>query len=228
MKIRPILFSTPMVEAILNGRKTQTRRIIKPHPEWKEPFWLYGGTIWHINNIPNTSGQGFQQNMKIKQGDILWVRETWSPTGSEEYLHKETHLPFFYKAGIKDLNKIKDVMKEFGYKWKPSIYMPKAACRIFLEVTNVRVERLHDISEDAAIAEGVIYDEGFKSYNCYLCDKKGHKAGENLCEDGFFDNAFESFRSLWQSINGKESWEVNPFVFVYEFKRVEKPENFLV
>src|SRR5690606_35942793 len=151
---------------------------------------------------------------KIQVGDILWVRETWKKSPQ-----KCTWQEYSYKANYPN------VLSELG-NWKPSIFMPKEACRLFLEVTNVRVERLQDISENAAIAEGVIYDDSFKSYSCYLCNKKGHKAANEICEDGFFDNAFESFRSLWHSINGEESWKQNPWVWVYEFKRVEKPENF--
>ena len=231
MKIRPILFSTPMVEAILNGRKTQTRRIIKPHPEWKEPFWLYGGTIWHINNIPNTSGQGFQQNMKIKQGDILWVRETFCEAGnfaSEQLANSEviaykTREAFFYNNGRKLDTEFWNWDK---LKWKPSIFMPKAVCRLFLEVTNVRVERLRDISEEDANSEGIYAKPGSVSGAVWY--EKFIKAREARIEGLFTESAKECFQTLWQSINGKESWEANPFVFVYNFKQVERPTNFLL
>jgi hypothetical protein len=104
-------------------------------------------------------------------------------------------------------------------KWKPSIFMPKKKCRIFLEITDVRVERLQDISEEDAIAEGIkktwINDDikqcRFKNY---INDGKGSKS------------PIDSFNSLWVSINGKDSWKANPWVWVYEFKVVEKPKDF--
>ena len=102
--------------------------------------------------------------------------------------------------------------------------MPKAAARIFLEVVNVRCERLHDIKEEDAIAEGIHFDVMFKKFNCYLCDNQGHIGGEMMCEDGFYKTALNSFSSLWQSINGKRhTWQSNPLVWVYEFKKIEKP-----
>jgi hypothetical protein len=176
-KIRPILFSTPMLQAILEGRKTMTRRLVK------DPI-----KQWAIDGEKNEQYMNRLSTQSPNQiGDILWVRETfntnWNNTGfiyraDEQYPAKNTNF------------------------WKPCLFMPKQACRIWLEVTNVRLERLQDISEMDAIAEGVI----------------------RLNED---DIPTYLFQKLWQSINGANSWEEDPWVWVYEFKQVEMPINFL-
>ena len=146
--------------------------------------------------------------IKIHKGDILWVRETWQTTWNENKKSWDT----IYKA-------------DGGYwidddgimKWKPSIYMPKKRARIFLEVTNVRVERLQDITEEDAIAEGIErvsiapFVHRFKNY---LCNNK-------------FIGPKESFKTLWMKINGIDSWKSNPWVWVYEFKQVHHPKDFL-
>lgn len=142
-------------------------------------------------------------------GDILWVRESWclkTPYGPEDYY-------FGYKAG--DTGVMIKASEKYDYKspdvYFPSIHMPKEACRIKLLVKSVRVERLQDITEQDAIAEGVsrypkspIY--GYKNYQD---------------SDGYFLTAKESFKSLWQSINGPDSWDANPWVWVVEFERVQ-------
>ena len=193
---KPILFSTEMVQAILAGRKTQTRRILKvkgcrefvPDPTW---------------SLEDCEKWGAKP--KYQPGDILWVRET------SIFLHNK----WIYKAD--NLSE----MKLFS-GWKPSIFMPKEAARIFLKVTNVRVERLQDISEKDAIAEGVDMLGETKQYNW-----KYYK-NYNKSQDYTFMSPIDSFESLWQSINAKKHpWESNPWVWVYEFERIEKPENFL-
>jgi len=197
MKIKPILFSTPMVQAILDGRKTQTRRIVKDsmlqenENEFKEEEFLKA-TI----------------KKPINKGDILWVRETWFPTRYDFKELLQSGITSLSKGNIikykadNDYDPIKDCV---GRSWKPSIFMPKEACRIFLEVVDVRVERLQDISESDAIAEGINPTSGVVSAN----------------------HAKNCFQSLWQMINGTQSWHDNPWVWVYEFKQVEKPKNFL-
>ena len=233
---KPILFSTEMVQAILEGRKTQTRRILKPQPDFNIAWKNLGfsenkfgiKTELEIPDIDVTGNflgvsspieiDGFKATglcipnipIKIHKGDILWVRETWQTAWN------------FYKKSCDTIYKA-----DGGYwidddgimKWKPSIHMPKEAARIFLEVTNVRVERLKEISEDDAISEGVEiihYAEAilpvFRKYN--LKEKKGTL------------NPILSFRTLWEKINGKDSWIANPWVWVYEFKLVEKPKDF--
>lgn len=211
---KPILFSTEMVQAILEGRKKLTRRtqgleiINKNTDDWfLDGLKILGRFIFH--NLK--SKEEIQIKPKFEIGDILWVRETWQTTWNENKKSWDT----IYKA-------------DGGYwidddgimKWKPSIYMPKKRARIFLEVSNVRVERLRDISEDDAIAEGIkktwINDDikqcRFKNY---INDGKGSKS------------PIDSFNSLWVSINGKDSWIANPWVWVYEFKQVHHPKGFL-
>lgn len=220
MKIKPILFSTPMVQAILNGTKTQTRRIIKKQPfnaksdiicqldDFKEGTWgakfkYFGEERYEITNL-------FKPLAQI--GDILWVRETWSLVPKSAY-SKELLFPYtdssniIYKASFD---------RAFSSPWKPSIHMPKIAARIFLKVTGVRIERLQDISEKDAIAEGIKVIEVDEAYFDYEFN------GEN----GSYATARGSFNSLWCKINGKDSWSSNPWVWVYEFERVDKPENF--
>lgn len=205
---KPILFSTEMVQAILEGRKTQTRRIIKPQPEQSNVI-LDGikQNVFMLKDCATPKGWLQHKLHNFKIGDILWVRETWQTTWNENKKNWDT----IYKA-------------DGGYwidddgimKWKPSIYMPKKRARIFLEVTNVRVERLRDISEDDAIAEGIErvsiapFVHRFKNY---LCNNK-------------FIGPKDSFKTLWMKINGIDSWKSNPWVWVYEFKTVEKPKDF--
>ena len=206
--MKPILFSTPMVQAILDGRKTMTRRVI--NPDWiqsdKLPISLQADNgLWHFWS----SGE---HKSKYCIGDVLWVRETWckgvldgDATKYKEYWcirQPKDSKRIFYKA---------DCTEETGYcdsdklvKWKPSIFMPKEACRIFLRVTNVRVERLQDITAHDIFQEGCV-----PLNSCSLKECSGH--------------AFNWWINLWNSINGKGAWEDNPYVFVYEFERVEKP-----
>lgn len=207
MKTKPILFNTLMVQAILEGRKTQTRRIIKNIPEDTFKIWFDGGE-WIVEN---EKGQCWTNKLesKYQKDDILWVRETFTikpPIDAEQ-----DWITFIYKAT--------DSIECYDVKWKPSIFMPKEAARIFLKVTNIRVERLHDISENDAIAEGV--GAGFQM-------NAGYPDYEHII-NGICtltqDSAYASFISLWQKING--NWDENPFVWVYEFERTEKPENFI-
>lgn len=183
VKERPILFSTPMVKAILEGRKTVTRRVIK------DP-----NIVWSIE------GYG-------KPGDHLWVRETFTPaadyTDCGLACENGCVCPiWFYRADMADDNEI---------KWKPSIFMPRAACRLLLEIQSIQVERLQDITEDDAIREGIGFFEieGKRSWRNYLDGTR------------YFLNPVDSFTSLWTSINGAESWNANPWVWRIEFKRTE-------
>lgn len=219
---KPILFSTEMVQAILAGRKTQTRRVLK----LKTPVDIKGVEVdcyLRLDLIP-TNMQVFYANKKDKQinlysdneyakykpGDVLWVRETWQTSYNENSKKWDP----IYKADGKFW------MDDDGpMKWKPSLFMVKKHCRIFLKVTNVRCERLHDITEDDAISEGakdsLNHDDMKLLSNLDWVIKKP------------FGNHQFGFLALWQSINGKKyPWESNPWVWVYEFERIEKPENF--
>lgn len=210
IKYRPILFSTPMVQAINGGRKNQTRREVKPMSAAFDVAMNKDGSGKWPRNLDED--ERWISDMKCpygKVGDVLWVRETWI-----EAPEQCTWKNYSYKA---DYN---SHLAELG-KWKPSIHMPKSACRIFLQITNIRLERLQDINEDDAIMEGVLKDielpmPNFKKelfYRDYTKETSG-------CSD-----AKSSFMTLWKSINGKESWDSNPWVWVIEFEKIEKPED---
>jgi hypothetical protein len=128
-----------------------------------------------------------------KIGDVLWVRETWFKMDGQ----------FIYKA---------DVKYPKSLKWKPSIFMPREACRLRLEITDIRVERLHDISEEEAIKEGIQYIGNYPEHGV---DIYKHYWAHNIVG---VQNPIESFKSLWQSIN--DNWDKNPFVWVIEFKKI--------
>lgn len=220
MKTKPILFNTEMVQAILQGRKTQTRRVIKgvtDNYEYKSLRTM--NRLWdsRIESCPNpiktfavfiNSNAPFNDatfKSKYQQGDILWVRETFADMGKNGFLHKANSLA-----------------QDLEVKWKPSIFMPKEACRLWLEVIDVRAERLQDISEADAKAEGI-----------KLLGKNGfdNLIYKNYPSSGAFENGLEkpkdSFFTLWESINGKPSLDANPWVWVYTFKRCEMPKDFL-
>lgn len=218
MKETPILFSTAMVQAILAGRKTMTRRVVKPKLAGFDISMRTDGSNKWPRNLDEE--ERFISYMKCpygQVGDLLWVRETWwksMPSG--QFPELPDNGKYHYKA---DYNNNGVGSRPAPYwppfdKWKPSIHMPKAACRIFLRITNIRVERLQDITEQDAISEGVeqIADYGTTGYKLYTQP-----------DAAFSDiDAKWSFESLWQSINGKESWNANPWVWVVEFERVEK------
>lgn len=229
MNIKQILFSTPMVQANLDGSKTQTRRVVKPQPnesgisymknpplDWEQVY----KTEWKPWKLETDEGETIALDCPYGQvGDILWVREKFCPTGSNELLHNETRKPFFYAADIIEKDFAYSVMKDYGWKMKPSIHMPKAACRIFLKITNVRVERLQDISEEDAKAEGVKLHKSGNHYLNYFEDK--HRVTQFIysCK-----TAKDSFASLWRIINGFRdepfAWHKNPWVWVIEFERI--------
>lgn len=192
VKERPILFSGPMVRAILDGRKTQTRRVVKP-----QPIWVYDCSVPVLTTDADP-------NAAIRcpygvPGDRLWVRETFGRQWRHGFIYRadvETPIP----AG----------------GWEPSIHMPRCASRIMLEVTRVCVERLQNISEADAQAEGiqVLPLQSVDDPSAWRQSGPGaHQAR----------NARESFRLLWDSINSKRGfgWDVNPWVWVIEFRRVD-------
>ena len=171
MKERPIIFSAPMVRAILDGRKTQTRRVFKDTPEDFDddlhPFVRWKDDRLHRAACPYG-----------KAGDQLWVRETFSTDADNgEYIFKA------------------DGEAVTGGRWAPSIHMPRKASRITLEITAIRVDRLQDISEEDAEAEGCLSD--------------GDECGR------------VRYSILWDEINGDGAWEKNQWVWVIEFKRVK-------
>ena len=204
---RPILFSTPMVQAILEGRKTMTRRTKGLEKTNKNPdgweFWRFFNGYAKICQKDNVLNEKFIK-CPCQVGDVFWVRETFYQTTVPEF--KEAYL---FKASTDE---------GWKFKWKPSIFMPKEACRIFLKIKSIRVERLQDISEEDAKKEGIKVIEMDEAYFDYQFN------GNN----GSFANAKGSFYSLWILINGEKSWSQNPFVWVYEFEQIEKPLDFIV
>lgn len=228
MKERPILFSGAMVRAILSGQKTVTRRVVKPAlPDSVAEILPFAGSpeAW-MPSMPGSPEQPWEEQIRVcpygKPGDRLWVRETWADVNM-------CGAPAIAYRADED---IRDLMAEglfldedgaFNYqdprwkkypfcdwyaelhlaRWRPSIHMPRWAARILLEITAVRVERLQDISEGQAEAEGV-----------RACE-------HDLDPDGNGYSATELFSILWSSLYGIDSYNANPWVWVFEFKRVE-------
>ena len=219
MKEKPILFSTPMVQAILAGRKTMTRRIVKRPPviDKDSGYKFYDNLMFDIHDTV-LEEMYMPDHAPYRVGDIMWVRETWCI--DERGKMSENDIPYYYRADMAG----NDVWK--GY-WKPSIFMPRKACRIFLKVTNVRVERLQEISESDAINEGVAeLEPGFSWVDYYpeqISYDLGMKRHSGIKNDYGCGSAKLSFCSLWTKINGKDSWAPNPWVWVYEFKQIERP-----
>lgn len=212
-KLIPILFSTPMVQAIMDGRKTQTRRVCK-HQHWSHSELV----DVNVNGIT----QKVDRNVSCpygKPGDILWVREThwafgeWEPNGKTKTGKQKWEFKRHLDADIQ-FNEPGTVMpnsyrKPAWYK-RHSLFMPLEACRTFLKVKSVRVERLHDISEEDSKSEGV--EDGLMP----MC----HAYKDYTGKSKYCHYAVDSFRTLWQSINGPDSWDLNPWVWVVEFERV--------
>lgn len=207
MRTKPMLFSTEMVQANLAGRKTNTRRIVDD---------IHTGFLeWAFKEKKNLA-DWISRNAKYQFGDVLWVRESFctfvSETGGLRTHYKASENWAFLQAA--------------KLYWKPSIHMPKEKARIFLKILNVRVERLQDISAADAIAEGIL---PLTMSNAQLIEM-GQLYFDYSKEPEMFNNGLDpisSFKTLWQKINGIDSWKENPFVWVYEYKVVDKPENFL-
>lgn len=222
MAERPILFSAPMVRAILDGSKTQTRRV------WKMPKgmeWYVSGPLRgeETGDICDIGGKGWWSVDEVAcpygdVGDRLWVRETWQgPILDDEQLAEFSgdgadafKKPEFCVYRATDLlDAIDSDGKELG--WRPSIHMPRWASRITLEITGVRVERLNEISNVDAIAEGIEQVESPHENTLLWRDyERGHYGTVS---------PIASFSSLWESINGTGSWAANPWVWVIEFKK---------
>ena len=239
MKERPIIFSGAMVRAILDGRKTQTRRVVR-WPKWADP-----DRDWPFLLPPAHSLALYRDGRPVKKmgcpygvpGDRLWVRETWrvtsesnhydtdekrlyvayrANTGSPGHLGGRQHTTIFSASSDEDL-----AAKAWGNHrsgpWRPSIHMPRWASRLMLEVTAVRVERLQDISEADAAAEGV---DGLVPGHGPVTD------AEVRAEPGYMRSRFyrDGFAFAWHNINGKRpgcSWEDNPWVWVVSVRRLE-------
>lgn len=199
MAIKPILFNTEMVRAIMDGRKSCTRRLVKflsgENPRWtgyiKDGLMLYNG-----KNEPCIRKAPYQP------GDILYVRETWHKYIKRVGEGKSCHLAEFYgyKASIAN-------SEDADEPWKPSIHMPKEAARIWIKVTNVRVERLQEMWASDVPKEGIYFNKPTTA-----------------------DEMLMAFAKLWNSTIKKSDldsygWNANPWVWVIEFERCEKPET---
>jgi len=224
MKERPIIFSAPMVQALLDGHKTQTRRIVKTQPtdeDWAYARKALGGNT--ENAYPAVSDRGgiglriddqqtgsflaaatgfFERNNHCpygQPGEALWVKETFAHHVQAIGAKSDEDGPFVYAADGEAATQYR-----LSDKWKPSIFMPRWASRILLEITAVRVERLQDISEADAIAEGWMRRP-------YISDDP----------QVHIDAARDWYRDLWETINGPGSWDLNPFCWVIIFRRIK-------
>ncbi|MBV5346945.1 hypothetical protein JZU46_01830 [bacterium] len=206
MKERPILFSTEMVQAILADRKRMTRRILKINGC---NLFIPDSRTRSKNDILNWTANGNTCKYGWR-GDVLWVRETWEPVPVETASIYENatrpEIRIRYKA---------DTADSFN-RWHPSIHMPKDIARIWLQIESIAIERLQDITNAEALAEGIRILEPGQAYYDYSK------------EPGSFANPRGSFFSLWRKINGDQSFESNPWVWVISFKVLSttgKPAN---
>ncbi|HCF8138637.1 TPA: hypothetical protein NIU90_000451 [Klebsiella oxytoca] len=227
MKERGMIFNAEMVRAILDGRKTQTRRIVKLQPD--------EDGLAKVTNGPwvDTS----ERNYRCPFGDVgdrIWVRETFQGPlfdyeQMEAYLEDSSRFekPEFcqYAADGGHRPEYQDAEDNLRHGWRPSIHMPRWASRILLEITNVRVERLNAISEEDAQREGVhteVWDQTVVARNYAARDEFFQFWSEDMPHYVEMNQLYgSSFGSLWESIYGAENWLANPWVWVIEFKRVE-------
>lgn len=195
---RPILFSGPMVRVILAGAKTQTRRALAP-----DLFISSGGAVVRMASVgPATTGiQEAHCPYWRRPGDALWVRETWARDDEDGCMMYRADLGRDASADAWEQGRIEGVPR---YRWRPSIHMPRWASRITLEVTSVRVERLQDISEADALAEGIVETRG----GFGLPDGSHYHAADPRI----------SYWSLWDAINGAGSSERDPWVWAVAFR----------
>lgn len=234
MKPKPILMSTPMVQAILEGRKTMTRRTVKFPKDYNGGDVYPNGSfgLKYESSVLNPLVTVERLNAKYQKGYILWAREMhyaygwWvrngkTKSGKQQYRFIDfTEIDqdgqYKYYDSVPDKVIQKREPNVMGWYKRPSLFMPYEAARIFLQVTNVRCERLNDITGEDAIAEGI-----YREYNT------PHSAPfyKHYTRGGFTILPIESFQSLWESINGDGSWTANPWVWVYEFVRTEKPQT---
>ena len=213
MKERGMIFNSEMVRAILDGRKTQTRRIMKEQPVLNGNFYEVFGSAWSkgMTSIPAVPGHSLSTRCPFGAvGDRIWVRETFCPVDDTQYggekwvdyratpRYEASH-PAGWDSAPNDAEAL---------KWRPSIHMPRWASRILLEITDVRVEQLNAISQEDAQAEGMELTGWRPTYSA------PDSGGEVM-------TPYDNFAELWSSIYGADSWRANPWVWVIEFKRVE-------
>jgi hypothetical protein len=194
--MKPILFNAEMVRAILDGRKTQTRRVVKPRHGGHLKLHDDVGGVKRLCERDGSLCRGLKP--PYEPGDILWVRETWR----EEFEYSGTYdrSLYFYKASD----------PEYTGQWSPSIHMPKEAARIFLRVTDVRVERLHDITNADALREGA-----------------SEKTAMDVAGSMIDLEPWQDFMQIWENTikpadRDRYGWDADPWVWVYTFKRCGK------
>ena len=206
--MKPILFNTEMVRAILEGQKKVTRRVMKDVPCFLSQD--IGGKLYVEDDFGNEYPA--EDRCQYKVGDILYVRETWQYT--DQSINVEPG--YVYRATDPDWETME------GWKWRPSIHMPKEAARLFLKVKAVRVEMLQDITNAGAIDEGMLGYEGWQSdeYKQAVA-----KAAADQSKPPLGMSPRERFAFLWESITKDPAvygWDANPWVYVIEFERIEK------
>ncbi|MCY1047579.1 hypothetical protein OV208_40140 [Corallococcus sp. bb12-1] len=231
---RPILFSADMVRALLDGRKTVTRRLLKPQPAPNAPH--DGGTVWEFRpdnglHVPcGTVGHlTVAEKMGLRcpygqPGERLWVKEAWRPCVAHSHGMDACDcgdVSITYRAdGAERFFADRDVPNEWTMPRAAErgnvtpLFMPRWASRLTLEVGSVRVERLHDITEEDAQAEGV-------ERHPESCGWLNYEPSPPFESVSYHLTARESFASLWRSLNGPESWDANPWCWRVEFRRVE-------
>lgn len=225
--VRPILFSAPMIRALLAGRKTQTRRLassatkrygikgrdhfathtpsprlkqINGQPDWCVEMISIEHGLWHPETNTKGSSAWYAKSPWGGPGDLLWVRETWKPIGMQSTCTGPDHV--YFAAS--------DDSENDDTPWKPSIFMPRWASRLTLAITDVRIERLQSISEADAEAEGV---KKVKDH-CYVVEGFGYDAnGMGLCHS----RPSIPYAQLWDHINGAGAWDANPWVVALTF-----------
>ncbi|MHB1956378.1 MAG: hypothetical protein ACYCOU_21830 [Sulfobacillus sp.] len=237
MTEKPIIFSAPMVRAILEGRKSQTRRIVKPAPYLQEISGTYGGRMLcfpdrarkgHGLIWPNAREAIIAQCPHGTIGDRLWVRETWRP---DPPCHSSWASTEFY--GCRDAA-LSLIPKEYrnpthclfsascAYRdtisWRSPIYMPRWASRLLLEITDVRVQRVQEISEEDAIAEGARRFKDLPRTRAYQSCEWSMETPSN--RDQCLGCAKYAFGNYWNSLHGEVSWDANPYVFAISFRRI--------
>lgn len=233
VKERQILMTPENAQKCHDGRKTQTRRIIKSQPpedvgkilgpEMYAPGKVDkfgeeypGEDVFGVYSVAGEWGAVFPYG---QVGERIWVRENgWErPARTSKMLRDgaDTWKRFYFDA-LLDSGEAEE-LKGYGFKRRPSIHMPRWACRTVLEITEVRVERVQDISEEDAKAEGVTrIDHGREYYFSAMRDEPDHRN---------WGDPTDAYKELWESIHGKGSWELNPWVWVIEFRKVEEDVN---
>ena len=228
MREHPLLMKGPLVRATLEGRKTQTRRPIKPQPDDDIVDVRYDAIadLW-LGNTPEDNDLGYTSSWAMRcplgqAGDRLWVRETYKWADAKDDGVNQS-VVVAYRADDKTMDiecslAVHDGVvcaieseEVCGERWRPSIHMPRWACRLVMPLVAVRVERLRGITEDDAKAEGVERISAGPGWECWMGYGPGPSCG----------TARDSFRSLWISIYGQDSWDANPWVWVAEWDHVE-------